>query len=273
MVVLAVLGQLVIRGPGRFRSDGRRLPMVVVARPAVLPGLACSRDLAEPRLARRGCAVLFLASLVLRVVLLSLGVSAASVYLITFTHLEALSLGALLALLVLAIPRDRWPLRTLRFLAMLCTLAVILMFVSRGQFYFWEVPVAVVAPTLLPVCFGYLLLAALAAPPESWVYRFWNGRTIRSFGRHSYALYLVHLPIARAMAQLAFRPMSCRVGGSFIPPLVAFIMLATLLSWIAVFLIGHLYEKHFLSSRFALFEDIFWTIRGDVRRGLATCFR
>ena len=29
----------------------------------------------------------------------------------------------------------------------------------------------------------------------------------------------------------------------------------------------------FLSSSFALFEDIFWTIRGDVRRGLATCFR
>jgi peptidoglycan/LPS O-acetylase OafA/YrhL len=186
----------------------------------------------------------FFASLTVRLTLLLLGVSAAVVYTLTFTHLEGLALGSLLALAARE-PISAQMLRRLRLLSVLGALTLVIMFLSRGRFYFWSTSVGAVAPAILPVCFGYLLVVLLSRS-GSWIPWLFSGFAIGSLGRYSYALYLFHLPIGKSLIFLGFDPRKYAVAGSIVPATVVFITVATAVSWIVAFLSWHIYERHFL---------------------------
>ncbi len=195
------------------------------------------------------CFTLFLASLGLRLILLALGVTPVSVYCNTFTHMEGLAVGTLLAVGMRTIPLKEWPMQKLKMSALFLALMLVAVFIWRGKFVLWDAPVVAVSASFLAILFGYLLVACLQLPRESMRYRFLTSSILCSFGRYSYALYLIHLPVAVVLARFLFDPTKHPVGKSVVPAFIAFFVLATSVCWVLALLSWHLYEKHFLKLR------------------------
>lgn len=192
---------------------------------------------------------LFLTSWGLRLALLSLGATPVAVYCNTFTHMEGLAVGTLLAVGMRTIPLKEWPMRKLKMTASALALILVAMFVWNGKLVFWHTPVAAVGASFLAVCFGYLLVVCLRLPRQSLRYRFLANSVLCSFGRYSYALYLLHPPVGVAVARVIFDPTRHPVGNSIIPALIVFFLLATAACWLLAWASWHLYEKHFLRLR------------------------
>jgi peptidoglycan/LPS O-acetylase OafA/YrhL/acetyltransferase-like isoleucine patch superfamily enzyme len=189
------------------------------------------------------------ASIVLRLGLLACGVSATSVYAATITHLDGLLAGALVAVVVRKSRLDLLPWRRLGIVAGLSCLVLIGIGTYHGHFRFWDAPIAGVGLSLLAVCFAFLLLAAIAADEGSLIHRRLSNRILQSFGRYSYAIYLLHVPIGLALEKLVFLSHRYSWGGEITLPVVLFMVLAVGICWLAGFASWHLFEKHFLKLK------------------------
>ncbi len=74
-------------------------------------------------------------------------------------------------------------------------------------------------------------------------------RWLRSFGKYSYALYVLHVPIGKAIAGYVYNPIESPIAGSIILSTTLFVLLAMTVVWVASFMSWHLYEKHFLALK------------------------
>jgi peptidoglycan/LPS O-acetylase OafA/YrhL len=196
----------------------------------------------------RYCLLLLLAVILLRLGLLGCKVPGVSVYAATITHLDGLVAGALLAVLVRALPLDRLPLPALRYSAILCIVVLASYGFWRSSFEFWDIRIAGVGLTLLTVIFSYLLLATISAPPSSFLPRLLASRFFRSFGRYSYAIYLIHVPLGRVLEKVIFSS-GPFAGQLFLVGLLLFLLVGTATSWLLGLVSWHLFEKHFLKLK------------------------
>jgi peptidoglycan/LPS O-acetylase OafA/YrhL len=115
--------------------------------------------------------------------------------------------------------------------------------------------------TIVAVGFSAVLVLALAARPGSWWYRFWTFTPLMSFGKYSYAIYLVHMPVRAVIRDLFFGPnqRGNRFGGALIDfPMIAgsellgqilFFVPAFAACWVVGWLSWNLFEKHFLKLK------------------------
>jgi peptidoglycan/LPS O-acetylase OafA/YrhL len=153
------------------------------------------RVLSERALLRLSIALL-VASLGLRIVLASLGTSTGALYAMTFTHLDGLSVGAIIALTARS-PRavatlKRWiPVAVVGSLLVLGGIRI-----ADGNFFFWSPHVAIFGYTFIAVLSGALLVHTLYGSAAGYNRRFFTSRFMRASGKYSYALYLIHVPIA-----------------------------------------------------------------------------
>jgi peptidoglycan/LPS O-acetylase OafA/YrhL len=196
------------------------------------------------------CVGMIAGSLILRLVLLQYGVPESSVYTITFTHLEAVAGGSLLALLV----RDPlWTARVVRWstAALLIGVAGLLLVRSFDHsFKFWERGMAHYGLTCVALVSAALLVKAHIGAGDSWFRRALRSRPIVATGRYSYALYIAHVPVgvqldkmgskwldaASTAAQYDFR-FTCVSGA------------ALGISWLVAMLSWHLFERHVLKLK------------------------
>ena len=92
---------------------------------------------------------------------------------------------------------------------------------------------ATVGFTAIDVTFAALLVRVLTDPPDSALRRLFNTRTLRTFGKYSYGMYLFHLPIRAVIRDLAYgagwtsAPIKFhRLLGSEVPGQILFIPMA-----------------------------------------------
>ena len=141
------------------------------------------------------CIVLALITPILRIVFYMKGLDGDAIYTLTTSHLDAICLGALAAMIV----RDEnWFRRLIPRLNyfMYPSLAIFcLMGVAMGSFTF-EGLVFSLGATPVAVFFTALLLRAVATTgSRSPLQRLLQARWLRSCGKYSYAMYVLHVPM------------------------------------------------------------------------------
>lgn len=196
----------------------------------------------------RGIVGLLIASVTLRCLLLwSESITATAAYVLPFTHVDGLLLGALVAVIWrspdMALPSAS---------QLVCAASVGALGLAwigrRGHLYFWERDVAAVGLLLIAIITSCALCGVLKPEKDSLAVRWLSHPFLLSFGKYSYAIYLAHVPIGR-LVELAFKPNEHLVFGSLLPPLLAFILIGGAVSWFVSYLSWHFFEKHFLALK------------------------
>jgi len=110
--------------------------------------------------------------------------------------------------------------------------------------------VLTVGLSLVALNFAALLAIILSVRSNHWLVRLFSLGWLRSFGKYSYAMYLVHVPVAAGVRELFYGPNDFpSLVGSRIPGQILFYLLTTTLIFTLAFVSWHLCEKHFLRLR------------------------
>ncbi|WP_428940650.1 acyltransferase family protein [Fontivita pretiosa] len=102
---------------------------------------------------------------------------------------------------------------------------------------------------LISIFYGSILIFAAASDRGTWANRFFASRPLRTFGKYSYAVYLLHMPIMILFAEYVFSPAHVRLGGSLLPGLLIYYAATWTLSLLAALASWNLLEKHFLKLK------------------------
>jgi peptidoglycan/LPS O-acetylase OafA/YrhL len=158
-----------------------------------------------PRALGALCAALIGLIGVARGVAVTAGMTPIDVYVLTPLHADGLATGAFLAWAL----RHGWLGHHGRLA--LCLGAVALTGVAGaaladGESWWWGPWMQRVGYSLLAVGGGALILAAVQLPREHWWLRALSAGWLRTFGRYSYCLYLIHLPVMRVVREFVLGP-------------------------------------------------------------------
>lgn len=198
-----------------------------------------------PRRVIHLCAVLIVLALAIRTVMLARGAEFEAVYMFTFCRMDSLAFGAAMAAAI-RVPewRDALVRQRTRLLLSGVALAIAGALVSHLYDAFDHVTLTL-GYLLLDVFFGMLILACAIDNASSCggvLQRLLATRALRSVGRYSYGMYVLHVPIGLAISYSAFQHF-----GSAAP--VLYTLLIVVLAYLAAALSFHLYEKHFLKLK------------------------
>ncbi len=205
---------------------------------------------APQRLARL-CVSLMVAALIIRVAMsIHLGADTEEVYEFTVCRMDALAAGALIAALLRypggldLIKRNATRLVPAA-IAVLLVGAVITRAYTRGS-----ISNQTIGYTLLTIGFALIVLAAVVSSGalNLRLQRILSNRALRSIGKYSYGMYVIHFPITLAMERLL--PRFKQTLGDFYS--IPFVVLIGVFSYCAAVASYHLLEKRFLrlKSRF-----------------------
>jgi peptidoglycan/LPS O-acetylase OafA/YrhL len=169
------------------------------------------------------------------------------VYTLTPARLDALAAGSLLALvardpaMLREFARYAWP------AAAAAGTLVIALFAWHREFSPFEASVQTAGFSALVVLFAALLLKTSQAAPGSVVHGMMTPSWLRALGRYSYALYVVHWPVAVIInRQWNIAEEAPEAFGSALPGRLLFFALAFAISYAIAFASWHLFEKQFL---------------------------
>ncbi len=189
-------------------------------------------------------------ALALRILLWSLGFSRLQIYVLTFTRIDAILFGALLAVLF-AEPstRAKWASlsRKKLFLGLGFVLAALALY---GQFRYDSFTMNTIGYTVVAIFF--LLLIDLCLPGQNGnnFERFFDHPFFKFFGKYSYALYIFHLPSTYFTKHVFFRGNDFHsLPGFAILWQFIFYVIATLVSVLLALASWNLLEKPMLSLK------------------------
>ena len=130
-------------------------------------------------------------------------------------------------------------------------IALGLLALLRGGLYVSDPVVAVAAYPVVALLFGALLVMALTRPPASRLVRVLSSDWLRSWGRYSYGIYVVHLPLLSAIEYKTtfYQHGVALLGGSRLPATLLLAVVGMSLSYMLGWLSYHLYEKRFLALK------------------------
>lgn len=195
-------------------------------------------------------AVVVVTSLLARTGSLVTGVDPKVVYTWTIYRVDALAMGSLVASLI-SMPQATNRLRRNAGVVFLagCVIWALGLIVTRG-FPRLTFISQTLGYSLLAAMFGLMVLASVLAQQgnSAWWLRTLRSRWLGSFGKYSYALYVLHKPLH----DLIGVPLLQRVFGSTrigLAASAAYIVCATLVSLTAAVISFHFFESHFLALK------------------------
>jgi peptidoglycan/LPS O-acetylase OafA/YrhL len=143
----------------------------------------------------RVCEISIVCALVVRIALRFWAYDDAA-YVITPARMDALAIGAFLAVSVRGAEGAARLARVARPTALVTAAALIATAIWRRGFDHGDVVIATVGDSTLAVFCGAVLIAALLSPPGDLIQKILSSGPLRFFGRYSYALYVFHYPEA-----------------------------------------------------------------------------
>ena len=174
-------------------------------------------------------------------------------WVITPVRLDGLIMGAVLAVLARS-AGGLAPFRTPAWWAAIGGMAAILSIgIIRRGFASPDPVVGTVGLPLLALTYGAVLVLALTAKKDDLLDRALRGKMIRSWGKYSYGVYVFHYLIIGALLwnpRFTFHQhQSAWLGGSKLPAVLLFALLAAALSYGVAWVSYNVYEKRLLSLK------------------------
>jgi peptidoglycan/LPS O-acetylase OafA/YrhL len=161
--------------------------------------------LCPPRLVAWLCTAIFVAEVFARSGARANDVAVLPIYVITWFRLDGLVIGALLAV---ALRRGIMPdLGRLAPIVVIVGVAgLIAVTILGGHTWWWNRRMQQFGYSLIAVIAGAMLVGAITRPADSLWPRMLSAGWLRAFGKYSYCLYLIHLPVMRAVREWVFNP-------------------------------------------------------------------
>ena len=166
-----------------------------------------------PRLLGPMCGALIVLPAIVRSLAVRRGVEPIDAYILTFYRADALATGALLAWLL----RAGWLQRAGRAglaVAAGAAAVVIAICVYEGDSWWWQPLMQQAGYSVLAVTGAGMLVAAVVQPHDRQWPRLLSAGWLRAFGKYSYCLYLIHLPVMRIVRAYVLAPAEFSIFGS-----------------------------------------------------------
>lgn len=125
-----------------------------------------------------------------------------------------------------------------------------------GDFFQLDGFVQMVCYTPFAILYGSLLVFALTGRPTNLLARVLTWRVLRSYGKYSYAIYILHWSLSGLVFSRIAPLDTLEVWlGSLNAALVARVVIVALLSYAMAFLSWHVFERHFLKLKSRFYEE------------------
>lgn len=213
--------------------------------------------LLSPRWLGALCIAIVVAAPVLRSVALAGGADPVDVYVLPYLRADALALGGLLAWLA-----RRHQLSSLRRFGPIAVVGGLAGAIWCGAAsdspWWWEALTQRLGYTLWAVAGGGLVIVAVTTGETSLWQRGLRAGWLRAFGKYSYCMYLIHLPVSRLVQEFVIGPDEFPVlFGALWPAQLGYYLLATLPTVGLAWLSWHAFEAPILrlKSRFPYREE------------------
>jgi peptidoglycan/LPS O-acetylase OafA/YrhL len=161
--------------------------------------------LCPPRVLALLCAVIILAEPAARVIARASMMDPLPIYVLTWFRIDGLAIGAILALAQrrgLFPSLDRWaPVVVIAGGAGLIGCAIM-----GGHTWYWNRWMQQYGYSLIAITAGAMLVSAVNRPADSLWPRMLSAGWLRTFGKYSYGLYLIHPPVMRLVRGYVFDP-------------------------------------------------------------------
>ena len=196
---------------------------------------------------RHVAVAVLIAALLLRIAAWSAGWSRLQIYAVTFTRMDALAFGAIVAIWMRS-PPDRWTrhLAHARYYAPALAAVIVALWLS-GQMEYTATVMNTIGYTLVGALGMQLVVLAVPSTRGPLVERVFSNGAMRFFGKYSYGLYMFQLPVKGALILFWFD--KARMTSSPIGWQAAFYALACGLTMIAALVSWHLLEKNMLALK------------------------
>jgi len=161
--------------------------------------------LCPPRLVAWLCTAIFVAEVFARSGARANDVAVLPIYVITWFRLDGLVIGALLAV---ALRRGIMPDlgRLVPIVVIVGVAGLVAVTIMGGHTWWWNRRMQQYGYSLIAVIAGAMLVGAITRPADSLWPRMLSAGWLRAFGKYSYCLYLIHLPVMRAVREWVFNP-------------------------------------------------------------------
>jgi peptidoglycan/LPS O-acetylase OafA/YrhL len=192
------------------------------------------------------CGAIVLVVPIMRSIVLDAQAHPVEAYVLPHLRADALALGALLAWL-----SRRNVLQDLRPLGPLACIGgaagAVWCAVESGSPWWWEPLTQRLGYSLFALAGGGLVLLAVTRETTSVWQRFLRAGWLRAFGKYSYCIYLIHLPVSRAVQEFVLGPEEFpQILGAVWPAQVGFYALATAPTFALAWLSWHFFEEPIL---------------------------
>lgn len=199
------------------------------------------------------CGMATLVALLTRIGMVTSGVNTWVPYTLAVTRMDALAIGALVALAVREQGDPRLFRRWLFPFALVAGALITIPALAQGELYVFDDWVRMVDHTALAVLCGFAILTVATSLGGSPLDGVLSHRSLTTIGKYSYCMYLVHVPVAYGLFRyFDIGPAIPTLLGSHLPGQVAFAVAAFLPTLAIGWLSWHLVEKQFLKFK-ALF--------------------
>jgi peptidoglycan/LPS O-acetylase OafA/YrhL len=201
----------------------------------------------------RICVGMFFGSMAIRIGLLMID---RHFYAMAFTpcRVDGLAVGAAIALLARGSGGLKSLVKPALWIGPASTLGLVVIIVAMSKLGFrrgvGHSPGYVACGTaMLSLMFGSLLVLAAHAVKGTWTNRLFTNRLLTVYGKYSYAVYLLHMPIIIWISNYVLHPKDLTYHGTMLPGLLLFYFITFSLSLVAGLISWHVLEKHFLKLK------------------------
>jgi peptidoglycan/LPS O-acetylase OafA/YrhL len=196
---------------------------------------------------RRGCIALFIFNFCLRNLLLFLGFSTPTVYAATITHMDGLLIGSWLSTVIREPGYSEQFRPVLNKSAFISFLLMVVILIYQQTFNFWDFLVSSLVYSLLAILFTATVSECMVIN-NGYLAVFFQNRYLRTMGKYSYAMYILHVPVSRGLKDIVYK--SIFISNLPLPVRWGFFLIsASAITYFSAYISWHCFEKHFLKLK------------------------